>query len=73
MAQVHRFHDKVAVWLGGGDTVYLTAEEAIKLGNKIAAYGRDVKACKFTDSEMGTFNATISDPENDDFTYRRIR
>ena len=73
MAQVHRFHDKVAVWLDG-DTRYLTAEEAIKFGNQMVRYGRDVKARTFLESNVGTFNMDLSDPDNDNQpTYKRVR
>ena len=69
MAQVHRFHDKVAAYLRG-NTTYLTAEEAIRYGRQLVKFGRDVKACTFTESEVGTFIMDLSDPDNDDYTRR---
>lgn len=64
MAQIHRFHNKVAVYVDGS-TKYLTAKEAIRYGNELVKYGRDVKRSTFLDSNIGTFNMELSDPNHD--------
>ena len=33
--QVHRFGDKVAIYIGTGATVYLTTDEALQLGRQL--------------------------------------
>lgn len=53
-AQVHRFRDDVAIYLGKGETVYLTPKEARQLS---AAINRAAKSCEtetFTESTCGT-------------------
>lgn len=58
-AQVHRFHDKVAAYLGKGETVYLTPMEAEALGD---AFIRAAKSCreeKFGKSTFGTYTIEL--------------
>lgn len=43
-SQIHRFRDKVAIHVGSGNTVYLTPQEAYKLGTEIKMAAR---ACEF--------------------------
>lgn len=54
MAQVHRFRDSVAVYLGKGETVYLTPATAHKIAKAMNACARDIKARDFIDSEFST-------------------
>jgi len=54
MAQVHRFRDAVAVYLGPGRTTYLTPRDAARLAKALSVTARDVKARLFQDSTCGT-------------------
>ncbi len=54
MAQVHRFHDAVAVSVGNGWTVYLDPDTANKLGKALNDCARDIRLCSFTDSPFHT-------------------
>lgn len=54
-AHLHRFGDYVALSLPGkGETLYLTAKEAQELAKQLNKGARDVKACKFVDSDFGS-------------------
>lgn len=55
MAQVHRFRDAVALYVGNGRTVYLDRRDAARLAKALSAVARDVKARPFQDSTCGTF------------------
>jgi len=50
MAQVHRFRDKVAVYVGGGETVYLNPKNARKLARALNAAARSCDRESFADS-----------------------
>ena len=54
--QVHRFHDNVAVYIGTGETVYLSPHQARELGQALIDTANDCDDCKFTDSKIGTFD-----------------
>lgn len=54
MAQVHRFRDSVAAYLGDGQTVYMTPDNAEKLAEILTACARDVRAGPFRDSQFRT-------------------
>jgi hypothetical protein len=54
MAQVHRFHDKVAIYIGTGETVYLEPKLARKIAKALNSCAKDIGARKFTDSSFGT-------------------
>jgi hypothetical protein len=56
MAQVHRFRDKVAVYVGGGETVYLKPANARKLARALNAAARSCDKESFVDSTCGTVN-----------------
>lgn len=60
MAQVHRFHNKVAVWLENGETVYLTPKEAKAIALAMQRAALNCGAVKFTDSTFETFNIELS-------------
>lgn len=65
MAQVHRFGDKVAAWLGQGPTTYMTPQEARHFGEALIAAAENVKyQPKFSDCNFHTVNIPVSDPEN---------
>lgn len=54
MAQVHRFRDAVAVYLGPGRTTYLTPRDAARLAKALNVTARDVTARPFQESTCGT-------------------
>ena len=56
MAQVHRFRDKVAVYVGSGKTVYLSPGNARKLARALNAAARSCDKGPFVDSTCGTVN-----------------
>lgn len=57
-AQIHRFRDRVALYLrndeGDGNTVYLSAADARRIARALNAGARDVKATPFAKSEFRT-------------------
>lgn len=61
-AHVHRFRDRVAVYLADGKTVYLTEKEARSLSAFLLEAAKDVKRRKFTDSQFGTHYVPLSSP-----------
>ena len=54
-AQVHRFRDKVAAYLGGGETVYMTPKEARQLARALNKAAKSCETESFVDSTCGTF------------------
>lgn len=54
VAQVHRFHGKVAVSVGNGSTTYLTPAEACALARSLRECAEDIGAHSFGDSHFGT-------------------
>jgi len=54
VASVHRFGEKVAVYVGTGETVYLTADQAKNLAAALSSCAANISVCKFTDSNFGT-------------------
>lgn len=62
IAQVHRFHDAVAVFIGKGETVYLTHDQAQQLGRALIDCAADVWAkpflkCSFDTAMVGIGNS----------------
>lgn len=57
-AQIHRFQDQVAIYIRGkyekGTTVYLTPEQATRLGRNLLACGDDIAQRAFIDSAFPT-------------------
>lgn len=53
-AQIHRFRDKVAAYLGTGELVYLTADEAEALAHALLNCSEDVRDRSFTASAFVT-------------------
>lgn len=63
-AQVHRFGDCVAIYVGSGETVYLPRRHALALARAIRACAVDIaKNPSFTQSKFGTFNLSMKEPE----------
>ena len=60
MAQVHRFRDTVAVYVGGGETVYMSAKNARKLARALNAAARSCDQETFAESTCGTVNVEES-------------
>ena len=54
-AQVHRFGDSVAGWLGSGDTAYMTPLAARQLARALLAAADDCEQRGAADSQCGTF------------------
>ena len=53
MAQIHRFHDKVAIHIGDSSTIYLTPKVALAIANAMIECVDDIDL-KFTESLFGT-------------------
>lgn len=57
-AQIHRFRDRVALYVrngeGDGITVYLSAADARRIAQGLNAGARDVKATPFAQSQFRT-------------------
>ena len=60
-AQVHRFHDCVAIYIGTGETVYLTPKEARQLARAINKTARSCDREEFRDHTAGTHSFTFGD------------
>ena len=59
IASVHRFNDKVAVYVGKGETVYITGKEARKLAAALNKCARDIKTIpSFSKSEFTNISIT---------------
>ena len=70
-AQVHRFHDTVALYVGTkeyediqGHTAYFTAEDARVLANALHRFAMDAKKKGYLESTIETFHLNIG--EDDD-------
>ena len=59
-AQVHRFRDKVALYVGNGDTVYLDRNTAEMIAQALDDCATDVGNNPFTRSEFQTREIDIS-------------
>ena len=58
-AQVHRFRDTVAGYLGTGETIYLTPKEARALAKALNACARSIEKESFVNSTFKTFKLQI--------------
>ena len=54
IASVHRFGDKVAVYVGDGSTTYLTVKQARALAHALRTCAKSVVDERFVDSSFGT-------------------
>jgi hypothetical protein len=61
MAYVYRFNDRVAMYIGEGRTVYLSARDAMSIGAALRACAADIAKCDFTASQFPTREWTISE------------
>lgn len=59
MAQVHRFRDSVAAWLGTGETVYMSPREARQLARALNKVARSVDRESFINSSGNTTSIEI--------------
>lgn len=57
-AQVHRFGNQIAIYIGTGETVYLTPDQAQDLGGALTACADDIGKKSFQDSDFKTFRLT---------------
>lgn len=55
-AQVHRFRNFVAIYLGDGETVYLNHSQAVALSIVLEEAAIDINKNEFQHSEFITFN-----------------
>lgn len=62
-ANVHRFHERVAVSLPIGPTQYLTPCEARALARALRACATDVDRVKFVASEFPSASIQVKDPD----------
>ena len=51
---VHRFGDKVAMWDGIDETIYLSPTLALELADTLMIFSHDIEIVKFTDSNLTT-------------------
>lgn len=59
-AQVHRYYDCVAAYLGDGSTVYMTPEKARRIAEALNACARDVAEFPdFGNSQFHTFETDL--------------
>ena len=54
IASVHRFGDKVAIYVGDGSTTYLTVKQARALAHTLRTCAKSVVDERFVDSSFGT-------------------
>ena len=55
-AQIHRFGEKVAIYIGTGETVYLSIDEAKQISQAMDDCIHDVSCFSFQDSKFKTFS-----------------
>lgn len=55
-AQIHRFHEDVAIYLNTGKTIYLSVDEAKQISQAIDDCVVDINNCKYRDSKLKTFS-----------------
>lgn len=62
-AQIHRFREKVAVYLANGETVYLSPKEAKAIAKALNGAARDIKNNTFVQSDFSTVVVELSGKE----------
>ena len=65
IARIHRFRNAVALHVGTGETVYLSAEQALQFGQALRDCADDCREVKFTDSTFELV-AVLALPEGED-------
>lgn len=53
-AQIHRFHEYVALYLGAGETTYLTPAMAKEIGAAMLAYAHDCESVEYSQTKTAT-------------------
>lgn len=53
-ASIHRYRDKVAIYLGEGKTIYLTVRDAEFIAQALDDCATDIRNVNFTNSEFTT-------------------
>ena len=71
IANVHRFGDKVAVYVGDGSTTYLTAKQARALARALRDCAKSVVDEKFVNSAFGTRDIPKVSPAEADLEARK--
>ena len=71
IANVHRFGDKVAIYVGDGSTTYLTAKQARALARALRDCAKSVVDEKFVNSEFGTRDIPKVTQEEADLEARK--
>jgi hypothetical protein len=61
-AQIHRFRDAVAVYIGTGETVYLRPADARKLSRAINRAAKSCESESFSQSTCGTASFSFEGP-----------
>lgn len=61
MAQVHRFGDKAAIYVGSGETRYMTAKQARAMARALFKVARSIERERFADSSGLTTQLETSD------------
>lgn len=70
-AQVHRFGDAIALYIGTGETVYLSVKDARKLSGAINRTARSVERETFIKSTCGTFHLEAECARGKEFERKR--
>ena len=60
-AQIHRFRDAVAIYIGTGETVYLSPKDARKLARSINRAAKSCETETFSQSTCGTAQFSFDD------------
>lgn len=60
-AQVHRFHDAAALYVGTGETVYIDAKSARRLARALYAVARSIESEPFGQSQGLTQSFSFPD------------
>lgn len=63
-AQVHRFHDAAALYVGTGQTVYIDAKSARRMARALYAVARSIESEPFAQSEGLTQSFSFPDARN---------
>lgn len=61
---MHRFRDRVAIFVGDGSIVYLTPRQAAELAATLATCADDCLPVKFEDSQFVTVTHELDDWPN---------
>lgn len=65
-AQVHRFHDAAALYVGAGETVYIDAKAARKMARALYAVARSIESEPFAQSQGLTQSFAFADGREKD-------